>query len=99
MNKLPSISTLVPNVSTGIILSITGIISWKLILLLQLIAYAILPTLVEQAAVVIGALAIFYYATIAFQRVNEIASRSVGSVISTKASSTSAEPSSPADQA
>jgi hypothetical protein len=54
-------------------------------LALQWLAYKILPNLLEQAVVVVGAFAIFYYAAVVFQLLNEIANRSVGSIFPTKA--------------
>jgi hypothetical protein len=97
MFKLPSLSTLVPNVATGLILSVTGIISWKLISFLQWIAYKILPSLVEQAVVLAGAVAVFYYAAVAFQFLNDIAGRSVGSFLPEKATQPAAATEKPAE--
>lgn len=90
MKKIPSLNSLVPNITFGILVLLVGAISWKLILVVQWLADKILPNLLEQAVVVVGALAIFYYASVGFQLANEFANRAVGSILPSKASASSA---------
>jgi hypothetical protein len=99
MKKLPPINSLIPNITFGILVFLIGTISWKFVLALQWLAYKILPNLLEQAVVVVGALAIFYYTAIVFQLANELANRSVGSIFPAKKPAATAAGSQPSDPA
>lgn len=95
MKKFPPLETLVPNITTGILVFLLGVMSWKIVLAFQWLAKVILPfTLLEQAVALVGALAIFYYTAVAFQYLNGFASRQVGalSLKTSKTSPTSPEP-------